>query len=108
MATFQHIVDQARKDLQDADKVRYTDAELLQYAIDGVLEARRMRPDLFFGGYGTTTTSYTLASTFPVPATYEMLFTHYIVFRAEFRDDEYAVDGRAVAFLTRFEKELTR
>lgn len=108
MATFQNIVDQARKDLQDADKVRYSDAELLQYAVDGVLEARRIRPDFFFGGYGTTTASYALVDTFPLPATYQMLFTHYIVFRAETRDDEYAVDGRAVAMLARFEKELTR
>lgn len=108
MATFQNIVDRARIDLQDAAKTRYTDAEMLQYAIDGVLEARRLRPDLFFGGYGTTTTSYVLADTFPLPPQYEMLFLHYIVFRSETRDDEYAVDGRAVAMLARFEKELTR
>lgn len=108
MATFQNIIDQARVDLQDAAKTRYTDAEMLTYLVDGVNEARRLRPDFFFGSYTASEPVYTLASTFPLPSMYQMLFIHYLVFRAETRDDEYALDGRAVGMLARFEKELTR
>jgi hypothetical protein len=35
-----------------------------------------------------------------------MLLQFYVAFRAEIRDDEYAVNGRAAGFLGRFEKEL--
>lgn len=48
MATFQDIVDAARIPLNDAAKVRYSDAELLGYAKDGLKEAAVIRPDLFY------------------------------------------------------------
>lgn len=47
MSTLQHIVDRARVPLNDAAAERYTDAELLGYAKDGIREAAILRPDLF-------------------------------------------------------------
>lgn len=108
MATFQNVIDSARIDLQDAGKTRYTDAELLAYANDGVQEMFRYRPDFRLGSYATAVPTYVATDTIPVPAQYTMLLMHYLVFRAETRDDEYAVDGRAAAFLGRFEKELKK
>lgn len=106
MATFQEIVDSARVALQDDAKTRYSDANLLEYAIDGVLEARKIRPDFFIGGYSTVKTNYVLADTVPLPATYAAFLKDFAVFKASIRDDEYAVDGRAAAMLARFKSGL--
>ena len=106
MATFQEIIDSARVALQDVDKVRYSDDELLEYAIDGVLEARKLRPDFFLGGYATIPSSYSLTSTVPLPSLYVAYLKDFLVFKSEVRDDEYAVDGRAAAMLARFRSGL--
>jgi hypothetical protein len=108
MATFQNVIDSARVDLQDADKIRYSDAELLEYANDGAQEGFRYRPDFLLGQFAAAATTYVAGSTVPFPARYQMLLKHYVVARAELRDDEYSQDGRAAALLGRFEKELKK
>ncbi len=108
MTTFQQIINSARVDLQDADKVRYTDAELLEYANDGVRESFRMRPDFRIGTYADALPAYELADDVPMPETYAMLLKHYVVFRSEARDDEYNNDGRAALFMARFETRLQK
>lgn len=108
MATFQNIIDAARVDLQDVAGTRYTDAQLMGYANDGIQEMYRYRPDFLLGNYTAAVTTYVAANNLPIPDQYRMLLTNYLVFRAEVRDDEYAVDGRAAAFLVRFEKELKK
>ena len=108
MATFQQIIDSARVDLQDADKVRYTDAELLEYANDGVKEAFRFRPDFRLGSYTTAYATFQASDQVPIPELYQMLIKHYVVFRSEARDDEYNNDGRAAIFLSRFEARLQK
>lgn len=108
MATFQNIIDNARVDLQDVAGTRYTDAQLIGYANDGIQEMYRYRPDFRLGSYTAAVTTYVAADTLPIPDQYRMLLTNYLVFRAEVRDDEYSVDGRAAAFLVRFEKELKK
>lgn len=106
MATFQNVIDNARVDLQDSGKTRYPDTELLGFANDGLQEMYRYRPDFLFGKYTTITTVYVASDEVPVTAKYVMLLQFYVAFRAEIRDDEYAVNGRAAGFLGRFEKEL--
>lgn len=108
MATFQQIIDSARVDLLDAEKTRYTDAELLEYANDGVNEAFRIRPDFRLGSYTSAFTTYVLANDVPMPEMYQMLLKHYVVFRAEIRDTEYVDEGRAAVFLARFEQRLQK
>lgn len=108
MATFKDVIDSARVDLQDADKIRYPDAELLEYANDGAQEGFRYRPDFLLGQFGAAATTYVGGSTVPFPAQYQMLLKHYVVARAELRDDEYSQTGRAGALLARFEKELKK
>lgn len=104
--TFQNVVDSARVVLQDSEKVRYADSELLEYAIDGVLESRKIRPDFFFGGYKTVTSTYALADDVPLPIMYALYLKDYIVFRAEVRDDEYSSEGRAAVLFNRFKSGL--
>jgi hypothetical protein len=45
--TIQEVIDTARVTLNDAQKIRYPDAECLSYARDGLREACLARPDLF-------------------------------------------------------------
>jgi hypothetical protein len=94
--------------LQDADKLRYTDAQLLEYANDGVQEGFRIRPDFKLGSYTTAPSAYLVGNTVPFPYNYQMLLKHYVVFRAELRDDEYSQDGRAATLLGVFKAEMSK
>jgi hypothetical protein len=108
MATFQEVIDSARVVLQDSDKLRYTDAQLMEYANDGVQEGFRIRPDFKLGSYTTAPSTYVVGSTVPFPYVYQMLLKHYVVYRAEIRDDEYSQDGRAAALLGIFKAEMSK
>lgn len=102
MATLQTVVDLAREPLNDADKDRYTDAQLLVHAIHGLLTAYRNRYDLFMGGGTIPTLAMTLASTFPLPDEYLQVIADYVTARAESRDDEHVNSGRMAGFATVF------
>lgn len=102
MSTLQTVVDLARDPLNDADKDRYTDAQLLLHAIHGLLVAYRNRYDLFMAGGTVPTITMTLASTFPLPDEYLQVFADYVTARAEQVDDENAANTRAAQFATLF------
>jgi hypothetical protein len=51
--TYQSVVDLARKPLNDSDKARYSDDDLLAYANHGMLTVLKRRPDLFIGNYSS-------------------------------------------------------
>jgi hypothetical protein len=107
MATFQSVIDDARVFLKDADKVRYTDANLLTYANDVVRECKRIRPDFFLGSYSSVLSTFVLGDTVPVPIEYHQFLKDFIIGRAEMVDDEYANESRAVALLIRFKNGMT-
>jgi len=107
MATFQSVIDDARVFLKDADKVRYTDANLLTYANDVVRECKRIRPDFFLGSYSTVLGTFALTDTVPIPIEYHQFLKDFIIGRAEMVDDEYANESRAVALLIRFKNGMT-
>lgn len=104
--TMQDAVDRGRKPLKDTDKIRYSDTDLLVFAIDFVLACRKRRPDLFVGQYAALPAPATLGATFPVPDEYLPVAADYITARAEMVDDEFANDGRAAGFLQLFERGL--
>lgn len=106
MATFQQIIDNAQVFLNDTAGTRYTDSQLLGYANEALKEIRRVRPDLFFGSYTTTLSTYGLSDTVPIGDEYLPYMTDYMIFRSEVRDDEYALDGRAAALFSRFRNGL--
>lgn len=108
MATLQDVINSVRVDLQDADGIRYTNAQLLEYCNDGIQEGFRLRPDFRLGNYTAAPVTYGLNDNVPFPLQYQMLLKHYVDFRAELRDDEYSVDGRAAGLLARFTQELTK
>lgn len=100
--TLQEIVDLAREPLNDEDKDRYTDAQLLVHTIHGLLTAYRNRYDLFMGGATVPSTSMTLASTFPLAPEFAQVIADYVTARAESRDDEHVNNGRMAGFATVF------
>lgn len=106
MATLQTIVDDARVLLNDADKLRYSDALLLKNANEAIAYAKRLRPDLFLGTFKTTLSSYALTDVSPMPPEYEFALKDYVVARCNAIDDEYSIDGRAGAFNQNFKTVL--
>lgn len=96
----QDIVDQARVDLNDANaddsKRRAPDDKLLGFANEGLLEAKTWRPDLWDAAtYYADWTPLGLGDAFPLPPQYRVGVQHYVVYRAERRDDEYVLNERA-------------
>lgn len=106
MSTFQNVVDRARVPLNDADKVRYPDADLIQGANKAMGLLRMRRPDLFFGTYATPLAAYTLADTFPLEEQFRPAVEDYITAWAEMRDDEAAIEARAKVFFKMFGEQL--
>lgn len=111
MATFQQIINDARVVLndvvEDANTItRYTEAQLLGYARAALVDARRLRPDLFLSNLTAAFPAYSATDTVPIPEEYIVALTDYVVHRAEMRDDEFAVDGRAVVMFQKFKSGM--
>lgn len=107
MATVQNVIDRARIPLNDADKARYPDSQLLGYFNDGLAIAYAVRPDLRFGSYTKAVELLGLNDTSPLSAQHEVAMQHYIVFRAETKDDEHVNANREQKELDRFKNLIT-
>lgn len=106
--TVQAVVDRVREILQDANGVRYPEAELRGYIVDAIVEARSVRPDLFVASYQTPLPdSLALADPLHLPDQFFTTVCYYVSGRAELRDDEWAVDGRAMTLLKTLTQKLT-
>lgn len=98
--TYQSVVDRARDPLNDADKVRYPDAQLLRLANDAMMMLCNRRPDLFIGQFGSTPTGEAaLTDLLPLPPVHVVTLANYVTAMAEMVDDENADSGRAAAFM---------
>lgn len=104
--TVQSVLDLARLDLNDVAKVRNPDANMIQFANDGIAKVLVMRPDLNWGNYSTAYADLTTASSFPLPLEYRPGIANYIVMRCETADDAFANEQRAIQGLTLFLKDL--
>lgn len=100
--TMQNVVDRARVPLNDDDKDRYSDDELLAYANDAVKVLRRERPDMFFGQFSALPGDKTLVQNLPLDDEYFPAVCDYVTARAESKDDEAALQTRAAAFFSLF------
>lgn len=112
MTTFQQILDDARVVLNDqldpsgSNDPRYTEAQLMLYARQALVEARRIRPDLFLSNLTGDFPAYAATDNVPVPEAYVVPLIDYVISRAEMRDDEFAVDGRAATLFQKFKSGL--
>ena len=106
--TVQAVVDRALEILQDEAGVRYPEAQLRNYVVDAIVEARSVRPDLFVATYQTPLPD-TLEGADPLPLPDQFFNTvcYFVAGKAELRDDEFANDGRAMTLLKSLTAKLT-
>lgn len=105
--TMQSLLDLARIDLNDADKTRWSDSDLLKHANDALLQARGLRPDLFLGTYSTSPTDKMPDDNFPLPLAYRRAVADYIIARASAVDNDLGDDARAAAYMATFLKAMS-
>lgn len=104
--TMQQVLDRARTPLNDASKRRYPDAALLEYANDAVRILRLRRPDLFFGQFSALPSDKALGENLPLDDDFVPAVCDYVRARAEMRDDEAALQSKAAAFFTLFDRQV--
>jgi len=110
--TIGDVVTEARSFIQDTiEPFRYTDADLVMYLNDALVEIRRLRPDFFIGSLATPVVIYTtaqLATNFPIDEQAIPACTYYVAGSASLRDDEHEIDNRTAQLLQGFAAKLTR
>ena len=109
-------VDDARTDarviLNDTLGDRYTDADLVSDFNSAISMTKMLRPDVFKLGealpeFTTADLGLGTPTDFPLPEIFYQSFVYYMAGNAELRDDEFAVDGRAMTLLTAYRRNLT-
>jgi Family of unknown function (DUF6682) len=112
--TVGQYLEEARRLLQDEiTPYRYPDDDLVDALNMGLLEARRLRADLFLPLFeipwlDPTKTAPGTDLTQPVTMDpmYRPALVYYIVGRAQLRDDESTTDQRAAGLMTKFTAQL--
>lgn len=108
--TVQDYVDRARVLLLDqVEPYRYPTLDLVEALNMGVLEARRLRPDLLKSYFRATLPEFSTAAmsaAVPIDPQYRVAFVYYICGQAQLRDEENTQDTRAAAFLNKFVAQL--
>lgn len=108
--TVQDYVDRARVLLLDViAPYRYSDADLVENLNMGILEARRVRPDILKGYFRSSLPDFNTAAMtaeVDIDPQYRVAFVYYICGQAQLRDDENVQDSRAVTFLNKFTAQL--
>lgn len=108
--TVQDYVDRARVLLLDTVvPYRYSDADLVENLNMGILEARKLRPELFRSYFRTSLPDYNtsaMSAAVAIDPQYRVAFVYYICGQAQLRDDENVQDSRAVTFLNKFTGQL--
>ena len=106
--TVAKVTAQARVLLQDTiEPYRYPDADLLTALNMGLLEARRLRPDLFLAT-PKVVPSYDLVdnTVVAIDQQYRMALVYFMVGQAQLRDEEDVTDVRSMLFLQKFSEVL--
>lgn len=109
--TVQDYLDRVRVLLLDqVEPYRYETADLVEALNMGILEARRLRPDLLKSYFRTSLPDFsasTLTAEVPIDPQYRVAFVYYICGHAQLRDDENNQDSRSAAFLNKFVAQMT-
>lgn len=110
LETVGDYVQSARTLLQDeVEEYRYSTASLIDALNIGLMEIRRMRPDIMKAYYRTAIPTYTTSDTstaVPLTDMYRSALLYYICGQAQMRDDEATQDARAGAFMQKFVGQL--
>jgi len=104
--TVQDYVEQARILLQDeVAPYRYSTDSIVDALNNGLMEARRLRPDIFLSSFRSTFPSYSaaaLGATVAIDIQYRMAMLYYVCGLVQLRDDEATTDSRSALFLQKF------
>lgn len=109
--TVGQYLEEARRLLQDEIvPYRYEDDDLVDALNIGLLEARRLRADLFLPLFDIPWVDPTGTIAMDTKVTFDPMYRqsliYYIVGRTQLRDDESTTDSRAAAMLTKFTQQL--
>lgn len=104
------LITHARMLLQDTvEPYRYTDQSMLGIINECMLEARRVRPDLFLGRLREDLDFVdTTGDDLPLKQQFFGPMLNFLVGRAEMRDDEFANDKRAITLYSAFHASMTK
>lgn len=107
LETVADYVAYARELLQDEKNApyRYSDASLVRGLSLALLEAKKLRPDLFLNQTIPTFTTND-STTVPIDEIYRVPMVYYVCGIAQLRDDEEVTDQRAAGFLSMFQSKL--
>jgi len=110
--TVGQYLEEARRLLQDErTPYRYPDDDLIDALNIGMLEARRLRADLFLPLFDIpwvdpADPTAAKAKAVTMDPMYRQSLVYYVVGRAQLRDDESTTDSRAAALLTKFTQQM--
>jgi hypothetical protein len=108
--TVQDYIDRARVLLLDQNEpYRYPTLDLVEALNMGILEARRLRPDLLRAYLNTSLPDFStsaMSAAVPIDPMYRVAFVYYICGQAQLRDEENTQDTRAAAFLNKFMSQM--
>jgi hypothetical protein len=105
LTTVGDIIGEVRVLIMDTDAAgyRYDDASVYQALNEGMLEARRIRPDFFRGVWPTPQYSPTdVDVSINFPEQFRPALIDYVCGRVQLRDDESTQDQRAGVFISSF------
>ena len=88
------------------DPIRYPDADLLNAINDALIEVRRVRPDLYLHKRFKVPLLADDLTALPVEDFCFNVIVYWVVGTMMLRDDEFAVDGRAMAMLNKATAQL--
>lgn len=108
LTTVGEMIDYSRVLLQDTiEPYRYPTDQLIGILNMGLLDARRLRPDMFL----TTPTEVPFYSTdvdvVAIDQQYRLALVYFVVGQANLRDEEDTQDARAAAMMLKFSQMLT-
>jgi hypothetical protein len=114
--TVGQYLEETRRLLQDeVVPYRYPDDDLVDALNIGLMEARRLRADLFLPLFDIpwfdptrTSPGTDLDAKVTLDPMYRSALVYYIVGRAQLRDDEPTTDTRASALITKFTAQLLK
>lgn len=108
--TVQDYIDRARPLLLDTVlPYRYSTVDLVEYLNQGILESRRLRPELFLGALDSALPEFStsdFSEDVPIDPMYRVSFVYYICGQAQLRDEENTQDTRSAAFLNKFTSQM--
>lgn len=109
LTTLGDIVDVVYEMLQDVDQERYQKSSVYNALNEGLLEARRLRPDFWRAGNGSPP-QYAQSDEdleLDFPEQYKPALVNYVTGRVLLRDREDSTDSRAAILLNTFTAKLT-